>query len=284
MCSRKSFLVSKSASPSFCPLEGLPCEQPPEDSKSSSAGVSKQGRSICLLTLCILVWDFLEELTLLLYWLRSTETPIYQAQSFSVNIIYENLSCLTFSFLGTQFMKPKSKRRVCQICWFHCIVKERGQKGPVFGPQGPVLYLTFHTWLPLCQTRSTYCMVRVLSHTRQYVLRSALCRALPTPCTAWSTLVKQPTSLPIISFCPSDRTEHNNKCWKIYKKWLLEGTEEQPKEDTFWSVLGGTICYMTLHVLSRYAKDVSAWLLITWAVTQGWICSKQILKDQIKFL
>lgn len=129
LCNKKSLLVSKAARPGFCPPGGLPCEQPHEDSKSSSAGVSKSGRSICLFILCILVWDFLEELTLLLNWLESTEIPIYQAQRFSVNIIYENVRCLTFSFLATQFIKPKSKRRVCQICWFtHCIVKKEGRK------------------------------------------------------------------------------------------------------------------------------------------------------------
>ena len=64
---------------------------------------------ICLLILCILVWDFLEGLTLLLYWLESTETPMFPAQSFSVITIYENLSCLRFSYLATQFIKPNPK-------------------------------------------------------------------------------------------------------------------------------------------------------------------------------
>ena len=67
---------------------------------------AKKGRSVCLLILCTLVWDFFKRLTLVLYWLESMEAPMDQFQSFSINRIYETLNCLTFSFLGTQFIKP----------------------------------------------------------------------------------------------------------------------------------------------------------------------------------
>lgn len=74
------------------------------------------------------------------------EAPIYQAQGFSVNTIYENLSGLTFSFLRTQFITKIQDESVSDLL-IHCIVKDDGQKGRICEPQGPVLYLTFHTWL-----------------------------------------------------------------------------------------------------------------------------------------
>lgn len=89
---------------------------------------------ICLLILCILVWG----LTLQLYWLESTETPMFPAQSFYVITIYENLSCLRFSYLAAQFIKSTPRQHVSGLL-AHCTVEEEGQKGYACGPPGPCL-------------------------------------------------------------------------------------------------------------------------------------------------
>lgn len=169
-----------------------------EDCPVSSPVVSanKADRSIYLLTLCILVQDFLDELTLLLHWLEATETPIYQAQSLAVNIIYKNLSCLTFSFLEAQFIKPKSKMRVSDLLIPLQCERKRAER-PYLRLSGPCPLPDLSQMINLMST--IYCTVRVLSHTRHFILWSVLGWALPKPFTMWSILVKWPITLPVMA-------------------------------------------------------------------------------------
>lgn len=164
------------------------------------------------------------------------EAPGYQAQSFSVDTVYEFLNSLTFSFLGTQFIKPNPR-------WKHVRSADSllcGRKGP----ERPCLWTQGPCPLPDFSLVTNFMMSKQDPPTIRLGSWLVLGGALPKPLASVvykSTVVYSTSYNGQISSCQNNPPEDNNhKLWRKHIKQQVKALMINPKKT--YSVSGETVC------------------------------------------